>query len=600
MKELAQGRARKPTRVLSAVVLLLLVTATSVGVSQYLARAYNYHPALGTPVAGRWYWPWAWVGWYGAEAERQPLLYRKALGGGLLGLAGGLFLYFIGITMYQRTGRGNSHLHGSAHWASKEEIEASGLMADGGVYVGGWQDGRTLRYLRHNGPEHILVFAPTRSGKGVGIVLPTLLSWPASVVVLDIKGENWSLTSGWRQRHAGSRVLRYAPGEPEDTVRFNPLAEVRLGTPYEVSDVQNLATMIVDPDGRGLNDHWAKTGHALLVGGILHCLYVERQRGGLATLAGVAGLLSDPARPIEAIFQEMLETEHTGAGVHPVVAASARDMLNKAENERSGVLSTAMSFLTLYRDPIVAQNTAVSDFTIRDLMSHDQPVSLYVVVGPNNKDRLKPLLRLLVNQIVRTLTEKMEFAGGRSTKHYRHRLLLLLDEFPSLGRLDVFQESMAYIAGYGIKALLIVQDLAQLYAAYGRDESIVSNCHVRVAYAPNKIETAELLSKLTGTTTVLKQSVSVSGKRLGPVLGQVQESVQEVARPLLTPDECMRLPGAQKASDPSHPDGKIVRAGDMLVMVAGHAPIYGRQILYFLDPVFQARARLLAPPTDRL
>jgi type IV secretion system protein VirD4 len=304
----------------------------------------------------------------------------------------------------------------------------------------------------------------------------------------------------------------------------------------------------------------------------------------------VAEALSDPSRDITEVFDEMLETKHKNGEPHPVIAACAREMKNKADNERSGVLSTAMSFLTLYRDPIVAQNTSRSEFTIKSLMNLERPVSLYLVVPPSDKDRLKPLVRLLINQIVRKLTEEMSFKDGTSVQHYTHRLLLMIDEFPSLGKLDIFQEALAFIAGYGLKAYLITQDLSQLYAAYGKDESILSNCHVRIAYAPNKIETAELLSKMVGTTTIVKKSISKSGKRYGVALDNVSESNQEVQRPLLTPDECMRLAGPKKNAQ-----GQITEAGDMLIFTAGFAPIYGKQILYFKDEVFAARARVEAP-----
>lgn len=369
-----------------------------------------------------------------------------------------------------------------------------------------------MHYLRHNGPEHVLAYAPTRSGKGVGLVLPTLLSWAESVVCLDIKGENWALTAGWRQQHAGNRVLRFAPADAEGSVKFNPLAEIRLGTEHEVGDVQNIAMMIVDPDGRGLNDHWAKTGHSLIVGATLHCLYMAKSEQRTATIVDIAHFLANPEMTISDSLNSMLTTQHKDGKVHPEVAHCAREMLNKAENELSGVVSTAMSFLTIYRDPIVAQNTSMSEFKIADLMNFDQPVSLYIITPPSDKDRLKPLVRLLINQIVRSLTRTLHYEHGRPIKGYKHRLLLLLDEFPSLGKLDIFQESLAYIAGYGIKAYLITQDIAQLHREYGKDESIVSNCHIRIAYAPNKAETAEMLSRVLGTTTINKKSVSVTRK----------------------------------------------------------------------------------------
>ncbi|HEY6925526.1 MAG TPA: type IV secretory system conjugative DNA transfer family protein, partial [Steroidobacteraceae bacterium] len=313
------------------------------------------------------------------------------------------------------------------------------------------------------------------------------------------------------------------------------------------------------------------------------------------------GFLSDPTRTVTQTMEWMLDTDHDPMGdgwpnpdgspnyCHPVVAAAARDMLNKADEEKSGIVSTAISYLTLYRDPIVARNTAASDFAVSDLMNAQKPVSLYLVVPPSDKDRLRPLIRLIINQIVRGLTEKMEFKDGRSTAGYKHRLLLMLDEFPSLGKLDVFEESLAFIAGYGLKAYLIIQDISQLWTAYGKDESIFSNCHIRLAYAPNKIETAELLSKMTGTATIVKQQHSFSGSLYGSQ-NSVSTSIQETQRALLTPDEVMRLPAARK-----DPHGNVSEPGDMLIFVAGQTPIYGKQILYFLDPTFAARARITAP-----
>jgi type IV secretion system protein VirD4 len=273
-------------------------------------------------------------------------------------------------------------------------------------------------------------------------------------------------------------------------------------------------------------------------------------------------------------------------------------MMNRPEQERGSVLSSAMSYLMLYRDPLVATNTARSDFSINDLMNHEKPVSLYLVVRPADKDRLKPLMRLLLNQIVRVLTrEEMKFHEGQSVKGYKHRLLLMLDEFPSFGRLEVFQEALAFIAGYGIKAYLIMQDISQLRAAYGHDESILSNCHIRVAYAPNKPETARWLSEMVGTATVSVMDTSTSGHRFGAVLQNVNQSMHSVARALLTPDECLTLPA------PTRKEGsdEILTAGDMLIFTAGFSPIYGTQILYFLDPEFKERAKIPAPTiTDRL
>jgi len=223
----------------------------------------------------------------------------------------------------------------------------------------------------------------------------------------------------------------------EDGVAFNPLAEIRIGAPQEVSDAQNVATMLVDPDGKGMDDHWSKTSYALLTGAILHALYaIQATESRTATLADVGALLSDPERTLQDTLEEMLDFPHRDGDPHPLVAQEVRSLLNKGENELSGIVSTAISFLSLYRDPLVAKSTARSEFEILDLMNHQTPVTLYLVVRPSDADRLRPLIRLMLTQIVRRLTERMDFSAGRSVAHYQHRLLLLIDEFASLKRLD--------------------------------------------------------------------------------------------------------------------------------------------------------------------
>lgn len=585
--------------------------------SQYVAFRFGYQEPLGTPfldiIGLKVYAPFDWMSWYVKYTKVQNPMVQTVLSQVLwinlvaLVVAVGGVLHFFNKSM-KTMNKGSESVHGSAHWASPDEVKQTGLLGTGaGVYIGAWKhpDTGKVHYLRHDGPEHIMAFAPTRSGKGVGLVLPTLLSWPHSAVVYDIKGENWALTAGWRQKDAHNKVLKFEPTATDgSSIRYNPLDIVRLFTDKEVADVQNIMNMIADPEGKGLADHWQKTGHSLLVGTALHVLYAENNK----TLAGVIEFLSNPSRTIQDSLNYMLNTDHDMEGVrgwvdtegkptftHPVVAAVARDMLNKAEEEMSSVVSTGVSYLTLYRDPIVARNTACSEFLVPDLMNDVDPVSLYLVVPPSDKDRLKPLIRLVVNQIIRTLVEKMEFKDGRSVAGYKHRLLLLIDEFPSLGKLDIFEESLAFIAGYGLKAYLIIQDISQLHTAYGKDESIFSNCHVRVAYAPNKIETAEMLSKMTGTATIVKQNNSYSGSKYG-ALGQVSVSTSETQRALLTADEIMRLPAAKKDAQ-----GNVQEAGDMLIFMAGQTPIYGKQILYFTDPVFSQRAKTQCPETsDRI
>lgn len=597
-----QVRARKPARkpLLPALALLSLGGGLQAA-TQFFAHAFAYPAVLGEHFH-HVYAPWAILNWSARWYSHHPDEILRAGSMGILVSTVGLLAVAVARVVSSNSARANEYLHGSARWAERRDIEAAGLLgpargkaaANGaGVYVGGWEDADGhFHYLRHNGPEHVLTYAPTRSGKGVGLVVPTLLSWPASAVITDLKGELWAMTAGWRQRHAGNRVLRFEPAATGG-VCWNPLDEIRHGTDQEVGDVQNLVTLIVDPDGKSMQSHWHKTAFALLVGVILHALYKAREAGTRASLPGVDALLADPDRDIRELWMEMVTHGHVDGQNHPAVGSAARDMLDRPDEEAGSVLSTAKSYLALYRDPVVAHNVSESGFRIRDLMHHEDPVSLYIVTQPNDKARLRPLVRVLVNMIVRLLADRLDFEHGRPVAHYRHRLLLMLDEFPSLGRIPILQESLAFVAGYGIKCYLICQDLNQLKSretGYGPDETITSNCHVQNAYPPNRIETAEHLSRLTGQTTVVKEQITTSGRRTAAMLGQVSRTFQEVQRPLLTPDECLRMPGPHK-----NDAGDIVEAGDMVVYVAGFPAIYGKQPLYFKDPVFQARAAIPAP-----
>ena len=322
------------------------------------------------------------------------------------------------------------------------------------------------------------------------------------------------------------------------------------------------------PKGRSeRRNHWEKTSHSLLVGAILHVLYAETDK----TLAGVANFLSDPKRPIETTLRAMMTTAASGdAGPHPVVASAARELLNKSENERSGVLSTAMSFLGLYRDPVVAEVTRRCDWRIRDLVEDEQPTTLYLVVPPSDISRTKPLVRLILNQIGRRLTEDLH------AKRRRHRLLLMLDEFPALGRLDFFETALAFMAGYGLKGFLIAQSLNQIEKAYGQNNAILDNCHVRVSFATNDERTAKRVSDALGMATELRAMKNYAGH------GSARGSVISWSPGRRPRGRCSR-PGRSCNCLPD----------DELVLISGCPPIRAQKARYYEDR--QLRERVLPP-----
>lgn len=534
--------------------------------TQWTAAALAYQPELGAPLGQIFGWPiyppYALFWWWFSFEAYAPKIFDTA---GLMAAGSGLasVAVAIGMSLWRAKDLKKLDTYGSARWADQSEMGAAHLLDDQGTVLGRWHK----QYLRHDGPEHVLCFAPTRSGKGVGLVVPTLLTWPASAIVHDIKGENWNLTAGFRAKFG--RVLLFDPTNPASAA-FNPLLEVRRGI-TEVRDVQNIADVLVDPEGSlERRNHWEKTSHALLVGTILHVLYAE----GDKTLAGVAAFLSDPSRSFHATLTVMMVTRHLGeAGVHPVIASAARELLNKSENERSGVLSTAMSFLGLYRDPVIAKVTRQCDWHIADLVAGQSPSTLYLVVPPSDISRTKPLIRLILNQIGRRLTEELE------TVHTKHRLLLMLDEFPALGRLDFFESALAFMAGYGLKAFLIAQSLNQIEKAYGQNNAILDNCHVRVCFATNDERTAKRISDSLGTATELRTMKNYAGHRLAPWLGHLMVSRTDTARPLLTPGEIMQLPEDEE-----------------IIMLAGVHPVRAKKVRYYHDR--RLNNRILPPPSN--
>lgn len=604
----AHGPGSWMVKVWPALPLLAALSAAT----QVFAYQHFYAPELGRPWVGDIFAPWMILRWaadWGAVAPQRFMVPSAAAAAAFLPTA---LILRHSVRLAQTKPTADPTLHGARKWATWSHIRAAGLDSTepDGVIVGGLERSPpwtkpfrplmrliwslTVQPLRHSGPEHILVFAPTRSGKGVSLIDPTLLSWPESCVITDVKGELYSNTAGWRKHAANNLVMRFDPSDTSERgARWNPLLEVRKGTEMEIKDVQNLAFIVCDNGDK--RDHWFHTARGVLEGLILHALYTSTPNKP-ASLGMVADLLAitDPEGE-KRLWQEMSEAPHFINGeTHPHVAAVAAMIQAKPPNEYGSVISTLRTRLELFRDPVVARNMAWSDFRILDLMHQSQPLSVYLVVRADDQERVKPIVRIFITILMTRLQgpENMTKRNGRTQKHYRHRLLLMLDELPAFGKLEVLEKGLATCAGYGIKAYLITQDLRQLQAGekgYGREETVSANCHVKIAFAPNNYETAKHLSEVLGETTRLSESRSVSGKRSG-ALGNVSLSLKEHRRALMTPAEILELRPPAKDGQ-----GNIVKPGAMLITVAGFPPIYGTQFLWFQNPKLKARSQLPEP-----
>ena len=560
---------------LLSVAIFLLCTTIGCMIASHIVAA--HYTELGTPFIsiGKWqfYSPisvFRWQELFYKERTLAKLVYAYVIGGIFTGLSLSLVLKFI---FFEKTNKRPQNIFGDATFAKRSDLLDLKLIGKGnGIFLGKTDRGE---YIRHNAPGHYAVIAPTRSGKGTGIVIPTLLTWTGSCVIYDLKEENFQRTAGRRSEF--SDILYFNPNSI-NSAHFNPLFEIRPGL-YEVRDTQNIANMIIEPDKPGVSDHWVRTGNSLLTAAILHVLYTSPAEE--KNLAGVAALLSRPNKTLTETLHEMLATRHIRdkdgkpLSPHLGVVSAARDVLNKSADDRSSVVSTVMGYLSVYRDPLLANCTKDSDFTIDDLVNSKRPKSLFLVIPASDIERLRPIIRIIVNLICRKLTEQA--VKGSKNQEHNHKLLLMLDEFLKLGRLEVFESSLGFLAGYGITSMLIMQSLSEVWQVYGQRTSLLDNTGVKVFYRPETLETAEYLSKAVGTTTIEYKTKGESGKKGSPFFSSASESLHFASRQLLTPREILDLP-----------------QDESLLFVGGAKPIRAKKIIYFEDKSFTAL--LKAPP----
>ncbi len=546
--------------------------------TQSCARTFNYQAALGRPVfvfgGAPIYAPFAILAWskrWSAEYPRAFALPKLIVFVGFLGSATLVLLALKSPHPSQRP-------FGAKSWGGRKDAREAGLFAEGGIIVGKF-NGEILAY---DGPHHLLLTGGTRSGKTRGSVIPTLLACPHSILVLDLKGElhsgdarvDFPGTAGWRAKLGP--VIRFAPTDAVSD-RLNLLDTIRPGT-QEVRDVQNLVELIADPYGDGrFQEFWDRAAKQILAGLIIHVVYAEPLPS--KTLARVFELLArfdDTVKLMEATLHRKNETSGKPE-THPEVKRAAHSYAAYHEKLRAGIKATAESYLGLFADPLVRQNTATSTFRISDLMCAEEPVTLYLCWPPNDAKRVKPLIRLVFGAVLRVLMEHQERAAdGREKKR---NLLLLLDEFPQLGKLDVFEQSMGAMAGYGLRAYLVTQSLHQVTQAYGRYHTILDNCQIVTSFAATDVETAETISKLAGDIFEMRPQETWSGKRQLFGLDHRAITYREERRPLLLPSEVRRLSEREE-----------------LIFVTGAKPLRAEKLRYDEEPIF--RARLLAAPEE--
>jgi type IV secretion system protein VirD4 len=481
---------------------------------------------------------------------------RLWAGVGLLSAIGAAALVAVGIARNLRP-----PLHGAARWASETEIVQTGLRSRQGVVLGR-KGGRLLVF---GGSEHVMLHAPTRSGKGVGVVIPNLLTWPDSVVVLDVKRENWEASAGFRAAH-GQQVVLFDPLDPEGrTARFNPLGHIDRRDPVAVLDELQKLSVMLFPAQSSADPFWAEAARTGFIG--VGAFVAETPELPLSFGAIYRALTQ--GEPRTRLPQAVRARAEAGTPLSHGCVSAISDFCSASENTFASIKQTITSRMGLWLNPHVVAATDASDFDLRDL--RERRMSLYLGVSPDNLVRVAPLYGLLLQQLIDLNTRERPSPGRHDVQ-----VLLVLDEFARLGNAPVIAHAFSYVAGYGLRLLPVLQSPAQLRAEYGPDlaEEIIANCGVEIAFAPKELKVAQDLSERLGFWTYQSRS------RSRPTLlsdGKRSTTESDQRRALMMPQELMQM-------DP----------GQLLLLRAGLPPIRGRKIVYWREKAFSQR--VLPPP----
>ncbi len=442
-------------------------------------------------------------------------------------------------------------IHGDAKWATDTDIRRAQLRQKNGMLLGSIN---RKDYLIADDFQHVLLFAPTGSGKGVGFVIPNLLFWDQSVVCHDIKMENYELTSGYRSSVLNQACYTWNPADPNGITHcYNPLDWISEKPGQMVDDCQKICNLILPEQ-----EFWQNEARSLMLGVMLYLCAVPEKVTSFGEI--VRTMRSD-----DVVYNLAVVLDTVGGKIHPVSYMNIAAFLQKADKERSGVISTLNSGLELWANPLIDTATASSDFDVQQIKK--QKMTIYVGVTPDNLQRLEPLLKIFYQQSTDFLTRTMP------TPDETHGVLFLMDEFPSLGEMPQFKVGIAYFRGFKVKLFLIVQDTQQLKGIYEEAgmNSFLANSYYRITYSANNIDTANMISQMIGNKTVVQTSSNrPTFVDFNPA--SRTQHVSETQRALLLPQEVITLP-----------------RDEQIILIESFNPIKCKKIFYYKDPFFTKR-----------
>jgi type IV secretion system protein VirD4 len=530
----------------SGVVLGLLVGATLLAF--YLAGYFflwkiKLTPYKATPFTVIDYWTY-----YGHQSHVLTWL-KWCMAGGAVPAIGLLAILFAPV---------RRAMHGDARFAKSKEIEQAGLHADRGIILGRHDS----RYLMLDGQQGVICAAPPRSGKGTGIVQPNMLNWPDSVVALDVRGESWRITSGYRAKFTDTFIFNPVALDGK-TSQWNPLFYVSDDPVIRINDLQKIASML-SPDPAEGDPFWPASCRTLFLG---LALYVFETPGLPRTFGEIVrqimyGEGESVGEHWKAIIEARDETKHPLSGA---CKAALYDFIYTSGNTQSSIRKTFTAKLELWLNPLVDQATSGNSFDLRNLRR--RRMSIYVVVRPADIDRLQLILNLFFEQMYDLNTDLMP----EDDPTLKYQLMPMKDEFTALGRMPIFARMVGLLGGYNIRPVVIIQGISQLRSVYGPDvaETIVTCMGAMVVFAPKEQRHANEISEMLGDMTVKSKSVSRPAMSMGSG-GSV--STSEAPRLLLKPQEVKQI-GKEKE----------------LIFIENVNPIKCSKIRYYKERVFKKR-----------
>lgn len=542
---------RNPGATEPAVIVVLLIGVVVIGLVSGAIAVLGWNGLL------KPHTPWLTVPGALWSMRHYPIVWKPFLIGAPIGALLAAVLA-IGAMFKQQT------LHGEARWARRDEVTKAGLLTKEGIVLGRL----AKKFLRFGGTEHVLLEAPTRSGKGVGVVIPNLLMWPDSVVVLDVKQENWDLTAGWRAQN-GHRTLLFNPLDAQGrTARYNPFGHIDRRDPVEViNELQKISSMLF-PQPQSGETFWAEGARTAFLG-VAAYVAATIDDGDRALPFTMGEIYRNfAAGDAKKRFPQIIaQREKAGKPLSGGCVSALRDWYMSSDNTFTGLRQSVTAKINLWLNPYVDAATSESDFDLR--LFRDQRISLYLGVSPDDLDRIAPIYNLLFQQLIDLNVRELPSKGRHGVK-----LLLLLDEFARLGRASVIASGFSYVAGYGIRLLPVIQSRSQLREVYGKEVSdeIAANCGLELVFRPKEFAVAKEVSERLGSYTFKAQSRSMGR-------GGTSTSVSDQRRPLLLPQELMLIPEE-----------------DVIVLRSGVLPVRGRKIFYYRDKTMSAQTRTATPP----